>query len=60
MTARRLGVSLRVAMTSESRHPFRLAVLTSHADTTQLSVPERLLIAVAKNAASTGTSNRLA
>jgi hypothetical protein len=36
------------------------AVDSSHSDMTQLPFPERVLIAIAKNTASTGTSNRLA
>jgi hypothetical protein len=60
MKARQLGFSLRIVVTSTGWHTFGLAVLTSHADAAQLPAPERLLIAMAKNTASTGTSNRLA
>ena len=60
MKARRLGFSLRVNVTSTSRHTLGAAVDTSHCKKAQLTVPERLFIAIAKNTASTGTSNRLA
>jgi hypothetical protein len=56
MKARRLGFALRGAVTSTGWHTCG----TSRCDKAQLSAPERLLIAMAKNIASTGTSSRLA
>ena len=56
MKARRLGFSLRGAVTLTGWHTYG----TSHCDKAQLTGAERLLIAMAKNTASTGTSNRLA
>jgi hypothetical protein len=56
MKARRLGFSLRVAVTSTGWHTYG----TSHGDKAQLPFSERLLLAMAKITASTGTSSRLA
>ena len=60
MKARQLGFSLRVNVTSTRRHTLGAAVDISHYNKAQLTVPERLFIAIAKNTASTGTSNRIA
>ena len=60
MKARRLGFSLRVNVTSTRRHTLGAAVDISHCNKAQLTVPARLLIAIAKNTASTGTRNRIA
>ena len=56
MKARRLGFSLRIVVTSTGWHTCG----TSHCDKAQLTAPERLLIAMTRNTASTGTSSRLA
>ena len=56
MKARRLGFSLRIVVASTGWHTY----VTSHRDKAQLTASERLLIAMAKNTASTGTSSRLA
>ena len=56
MKARRLGFSLRIVVTSTGWHTCG----TSHCDKAQLTNPERLLVAMAKNTARTGISSRLA
>jgi hypothetical protein len=56
MKARRLGFALRGAVTSTGWDTYG----TSYCDKAQLTGPEWLLIAMAKNTARTGISSRLA